>query len=115
MEFKIRIMEQTEDGLFSEVLDEHGNRVCIGEGINPYSALEDACLVFADILKDFSRNEEKNISRIIKERFNIDNGEKYSIDKVKDIFTSLKENNLNPVIIGDKNTVDYVLNNKGEK
>ena len=86
MEFKIRIMEQTEDGLFSEVLDEQGNRICIGEGINPYSALEDACLIFADILKDYSQKEEENISRIIKERFNIDNGERYSFSEAREGF-----------------------------
>ena len=71
MEFKIRVMEQTEDGLFSEVLDENGNTICIGEGINPYSALEDACLVFADILKDYSQQEEERILKIIRERLNI--------------------------------------------
>lgn len=71
MEFKIRVMEQTEDGLFSEVLDEDGNTICIGEGINPYMALEDACLVFADILKDYSQQEEERILKIIRERLNI--------------------------------------------
>ena len=71
MEFKIRIMEQTEDGLFSEVLDENGNTICIGEGINPYSDVEDACLLFADILKDYSQQEEERILKIIRERLNI--------------------------------------------
>ena len=34
-------------------------------------ALEDACLVFADILKDYSQQEEERILKIIRERLNI--------------------------------------------
>lgn len=88
MEFKIRVLEQTEEGLFAEVLDEKGNRICLGDGINPYAALEDACLVFADILKDCSEREEQSIARMISERCSSSDEEKFSIRKAIDMLDS---------------------------
>lgn len=85
MEFKIRVLEQTSEGLFAEVVDEKGNRICLGDGINPYAALEDACLVFADILKDCSEREEQSIARMISERYFNSDEEKISLRKAMDM------------------------------
>lgn len=83
MEFKLKIYEYTEDGLFAEVVDEEGNRVCIGEGDNPYSALEDACLEFAEMLKECSERENSRILEIFEKKLNNTEEVRYSLDEVK--------------------------------
>lgn len=83
MEFKIRIFKSTEDGLFAEVVDEDGKRVCIGEGDNPYSTLEDACMEFAEILRDCSERENARLLKMLEERAYDDDGVRYSLDEVK--------------------------------
>lgn len=85
MEFKIRIFESTVDGLFAEVLDKDGMRVCIGAGDNPYSTLEDACLEFAEILKTCSEMENARILKMLEERLDNNEEVKYSLDEIKKI------------------------------
>lgn len=85
MEFKIKLLENTKDGLFAEVISEDGQSICMGEGDNPYSALEDACMEFAEILRDCSERENDRILKMIEERTYNDDGIRYSLDEVKNM------------------------------
>ena len=71
MKFTMEVLEQTEEGLFTRVLDDEGQQVCIADGDNPYDSIRNACLVLIDIMEFASNKENEAIQTIIKERIEI--------------------------------------------
>lgn len=66
MKLTIEVLEQTEDGLFSRVIDEEGKQICIADGNNPFDSIKNVSLVLADIMDFISQEETKEIYSIIK-------------------------------------------------
>lgn len=53
LEYKI-ISFKTEEGIFAKVQDIEGMDICLADGETEEDAIKEACLVFLDILDDYT-------------------------------------------------------------
>lgn len=59
VEYRI-ITYKNEEGTFAEIQTTSGKQICIADGEFEHDAIKEVCLVFADILDDFIKDNKKD-------------------------------------------------------